>query len=115
MLFRVTIALLVLFAIALAQVPADFPKDIPIYKGAKVTKWDTNGPIRVLYLEVKADKADVVAFYKQELAAKGWKIAKAFSGSPDAFQATLGPRGISFGTLARNDITVIQIGLMPQG
>ena len=97
-----------------AGVPGEFPKDIPIYKGAKVTKWDTAGPIRVLFLEAADGKEAVVAFYRKELAAKGWKIEKAFSGSPDAFQAALGKRMISFGTLRQGARTVIQIGLMPE-
>ena len=116
------LAILLAVTIALAQtprpapagVPADFPKDIPIYKGAKVTNWDTTGPIRILFLEADGEKADIVAFYKKELAGKGWKIEKAFSGSPDAFQAILGKRMISFGTLTRGRKTGIQIGLMPE-
>jgi hypothetical protein len=120
MLNRIILSFALLMAAGFAQsstssttVPADFPKDIPVYKGAEVASWNNKPPIPMLVLKAKSSKSDILAFYKKELGAKGWKIDKAFSGSPDAFQATLGTRMISFGTLAQGGITVIQIGLVP--
>jgi hypothetical protein len=120
MLNRIILFLTLLVTAGFAQsrsasttVPADFPKDIPIYKGAEVSSWNNKPPIPMLVLKSKDSKPNILAFYKKELAAKGWKIDKAFSGSPDAFQATLGSRMISFGTLTQGGTTVIQIGLVP--
>ena len=58
------------------QLPADYPKDIPVYKDAKIVVTQTiserNG--RNLVLE-SGDTAEVIAeFYKKELAAREWTI-----------------------------------------
>ena len=98
-------------------VPANFPKDIPLYKNAKVTDVQPPPPgmppavaLYVVFLETPDSKATVLEFYKRELAAAGWKLEKAFSGSPDAFQGTKSDRMLSFGVLEKGKNTGIQIG-----
>ena len=106
-----------------AKLPADFPKDVPIYKNSTVTSY---GPLipgntqagNVLILETSDAKADVLAFYKKELPANGWKMEKPYSGSPDALQGRKGERMISFAVTESHfgpkQVTKIQIGLMGQ-
>jgi hypothetical protein len=81
------------------KVPADFPKDFPIYKNAIVRGY---GPIipsnpklgNVLVLETPDAKATVMAFYKTELPANGWTL-QTFGGAPDSLAASKGNRRIS--------------------
>lgn len=58
-----------------AQIPSGFPSDVPIFPGAKVvfgTKDAETG--YVVSLAAKASAAEVGAYYKAELAKKGWNI-----------------------------------------
>jgi hypothetical protein len=81
------------------KVPADFPKDFPIYKNAIVTSY---GPIipsnpglgNVLVLQTPDAKASVLAFYKTELPANGWTL-QTFSGALDTLAASKADRRIS--------------------
>jgi hypothetical protein len=101
------------------KVPADFPKDFPIYKNAVVRNY---GPIipsnpklgNILVLETPDSKASVIAFYKTELPANGWTL-QSFEGAPDSLAAGKGERRISVnvsesGTGA-NRTTVIHLGV----
>lgn len=58
------------------KVPDDYPKDVPVYKNAKVmmstSVAEKNG--RSLVLESSDDTAKIAAFYKKELESGGWKI-----------------------------------------
>jgi hypothetical protein len=97
-------------------IPANFPKDIPVYIDAKVTDVQPPPPgmpaaaaLYVVFLETPDSKATALEFYKRELAAAGWKLENAFSGSPDAFQGMKGDRMLSFGVLERGENTGIQI------
>jgi hypothetical protein len=98
------------------KIPADFPKDIPIYKGATVTGFNpapTGMPsavlFNVLFLLTQDEKAAVLDFYQRELMANGWKLEKSFSESPDALQASQGDRKISLAVLTGGG-TKIQLG-----
>lgn len=65
------------------SLPEGFPKDFPIYTGAKLTSsWTTDGEsgkgISVVW--ETADSADKVqAFYKDKLSQLGWKIDNEFA------------------------------------
>jgi hypothetical protein len=67
-------------------------------------------------LETVDPKEKALAFYRTELPKNGWKLEKAFSGSPDAIQGTKGNRMISMAVLENQAgirrTTVIQIGLL---
>ena len=81
------------------KVPADFPKDFPIYKDATVRSY---GPIirsnpglgNVLALQTPDSKTKVLEFYRTELPANGWKL-ETFAGAPDSLAASKGERRIS--------------------
>ncbi|MDQ2900314.1 MAG: hypothetical protein M3Y07_11005 [Acidobacteriota bacterium] len=57
------------------SMPPDYPKDVPVYKDAKVvisqTMSEKNG--RHIMLETADPAAKIVDYYKKELDANGWK------------------------------------------
>lgn len=66
------------------SVPEDFPKDFPLYKGAKVTSslsgaqaGKSNGYWLTMATPDAADK--VVSFYKTELPKNGWTVESTFA------------------------------------
>ena len=86
-------------------VPADFPKDCPIFHGATVR--DYQGAIRnrvkvgnILVLETTAPSAAVVDFYKQALPANGWQLLKHPKNPNDELEGTKGGRRIMLGIVA---------------
>jgi hypothetical protein len=117
LLLCIALVLPALLAAAEAKLPADYPKDVPIYPGAKV---EQAGPaVKDMVVLSTADSKDkALAFYKAELPKNGWKIEKAYSGSPDALQGMKGSRMISMGVLVQSagskNTTKIQIGLLGQ-
>jgi hypothetical protein len=81
------------------KIPADFPKDFPIYKNATVRGYvpiiRSNPKLgNVLVLETPDPKASVLTFYKTELPANGWTL-QSFSGAPDSLAASKAERRIS--------------------
>lgn len=87
------------------KVPEAFPKDCPIYKDATIR--DYNPPMAanpkigtVLVLETTDPKAKVMAFYRRELPASGWKLRKQSSKTPDFLEATKDGRLIKLTVLA---------------
>ncbi len=54
--------------------PADFPKDVPVYPGATITASTTVPEGMNLVLNTADRASKVAAFYQQELKAKGWTI-----------------------------------------
>ncbi len=65
------------------ELPDEFPKDFPIYTGAKLTSsWTTDGESGkgVSVVWETTDSADKVqAFYKDKLPKSGWKIDNEFA------------------------------------
>lgn len=55
------------------QVPEDFPKDIHLYKGAKVESSIKTGNAIQLTLQTSDAAGKVADAYKKEMADKGWK------------------------------------------
>ena len=100
-----------LLLMAQARLPADFPKDVPIYPGATVKQAGATAKEMVI-LETRDAKGKALAFYKVELPKNGWKMEQPFSGSPDALQGRKGNRLISMGFLEQSKATEIQIGFM---
>jgi hypothetical protein len=101
-------------------VPADFPKDFPIYSEAKVRSYGPMVPANpalgmVLVLQTSDEKEAVLEFYRRELPAKGWTIERAYSEAPDSIAAHRANRRISVGVLdsvsAGKRITLIQLGV----
>lgn len=55
-------------------IPTGFPTDVPIFTGSKVVYGVKDNNEFVVSLAAKASAAEVTAFYKSELAKKGWTI-----------------------------------------
>ena|SRR5438876_597549 len=81
---RMTLAALALFCAACGSaptptvegVPDDYPKDVPIYPGAKVTMAQS-GPrqhLRDLMLVSNDSAGKIVDYYRKGLESNGWKI-----------------------------------------
>lgn len=70
------------------KLPADFPKDIPIYKPSKTTSSMSNTlegkKTFVVTLTTDADIDGVTDFYKSGLAGKGWTEKSALTGGDGA-------------------------------
>ena len=115
--------LLVSFAagsIGPTEIPADFPKDFPVYNEAKVRSYGPMVPLNpalgmVLVLQTFDSKDAVLEFYRRELPAKGWTIERAYSDAPDSIAAHKASRRISVGVLdsvaAGKRTTLIQLGV----
>ena len=54
--------------------PDNFPKDIPIYKGAKVQMASSQPKVSMVQLLVDAAAPDAAKYYQDELKAQGWEI-----------------------------------------
>ena len=54
--------------------PADFPKDVPIYKGATVKMAGSQGKGMMAMLVISAAQADAAKYYQDELKNQGWEI-----------------------------------------
>jgi len=102
------------------KVPEDFPNDFPIYKNAAIKRYGPMVPAspklgNVLILETADSKAEVLEFYNQELAAKGWNVEKPLSTAPDSLTACKSERRISVNVLDSQSggkhVTVIQLGV----
>ncbi len=63
-----------------AEVPADFPKDVPIYKDAALDRVQNlaNNAHNVIF-STQAPIADVSNFYQSQMTGSGWKISEQFS------------------------------------
>jgi len=69
-----------------AKVPEGFPKDVPIYAGAKVLA-SSSMPEQNTYmvqLESQDTLENVGAYYKKEMAAQGWKEESSMSQAGDS-------------------------------
>ena len=102
------------------KVPEDFPNDFPVYKHAEIKRYGPMVPAspklgNVLILETPDSKAEVLEFYSQELAAKGWSVEKPLSTAPDSLTACKSERRISVNVLDSQSggkhVTVIQLGV----
>lgn len=63
-------------------IPEKFPKDVPIYKGAKVTAAMSLPEGFNVGMQSKDALAKIVSFYKEKLAAEGWTEKGTFA-TPD--------------------------------
>ncbi len=64
------------------ELPDDFPKDVPVYKNAKLTSAITtksdNGSLTAITLETKDGKDEVAKFYEDGLTENGFEIQGRF-------------------------------------
>ncbi len=106
------------------KLPADFPKDIPLYRDAKLYKagnYMDNPKLGKQYLFDTADAVDAaIAFYKAQLPASGWTITKnSYVANPNTITIMKGNRMVMIspnrvmanggGQVTRIDITVMAL------
>lgn len=97
---------------AVGSLPADFPKDIPVYTGATVVAGATGAMGKGASFST-ADGADKVAeYYKAELPKQGWADVKSVAAGPaTAITASKEKRMLSIGlTKGPDGKTVIAVG-----
>jgi hypothetical protein len=99
--------------VATGSLPADFPKDIPIYTGAGITSASTTGGTVGAVLTTSDDPAKVASFYKDELAKNGWSKPQAVDmAGTSSISATKEKRRIGVGiTKSQDGKTNISIGV----
>ncbi|HTM49327.1 MAG TPA: hypothetical protein VL285_11615 [Bryobacteraceae bacterium] len=81
------------------KVPADYPKDLPVYENAKVIMVQSANEknMRTMVLESQDEVGKIVDFYKQGLESNGWKMegtmsmgeVNMFTGVKDKRQAVI--------------------------
>jgi hypothetical protein len=95
------------------QLPADWPKDVPVYPGAKVQvsgTSNTNGAASMF--TIPGGKADVVSFYKQKLVEEGWVIdVAADMGASSIVSASKDQRTIAVQIAESGEQTTVTIGI----
>lgn len=84
-------------------IPADFPKDIPIFAQSKLRMASGGGAMRLFGFVLPGTPAEGMAFYEKEFAAQGWEVKPhmAMGGSlmlqggkaGRTFMLTIGPDG----------------------
>jgi hypothetical protein len=95
------------------SLPADFPKDVPVYEGASVTSASTTGGVAGAVLMTSDAPDKVSAFYKDELAKQGWSKPQAIDMSgTSTITATKDKRRVSVAiTKAQDGKTSISLGV----
>jgi hypothetical protein len=105
------------------KLPADFPKDIPLYKNARLThagNWMDNPKLGKNFYFDTADAVDAaIAFYKAQLPAAGWTITKnSYVANPNTISVMKGSRMVMVSPNRVNgkggEVTRIEIILMGQ-
>ena len=69
-----------------ADVPANFPKDVPIYKDAELARVQDlpNNAHNVLF-KTAAPVAEVFSFYQDKMSREGWRVSEQFQRKGHAF------------------------------
>jgi hypothetical protein len=96
-----------------ATLPADFPKDVPIYAGAQIVSAATTGGTVGAVLSTADTPELVTDFYKSELEKSGWAKPQAVNAAgTSTMTATKEKRRVSVGiTKGADGKTSISIGV----
>lgn len=94
------------------SLPADFPKDIPVYTGATVVAGATGAMGKGASFSTADDAAKVAEFYKAELAKQGWTDVKSMAAGPaTSVTASKDKRMLAIGiTKGPDGKTMISVG-----
>lgn len=93
------------------QLPDDFPKDVPVYKGAKIegsiSSQGAQGAGMTIILEARAGFDTVASYYRKEMPAEGWQEISKFEVGEGASRAGMygyekGSRSATI-NISRND------------
>lgn len=93
-------------------IPADFPKEIPIYAGSTVVQTVTTPDGAHAMLKSTDAATKVMAFYKERLTGDGWKTEMAMqSAGGDMLSVTKGPLSLAILVSASDGTTMISATL----
>jgi len=87
------------------SLPDNFPKDVPLYKGAKIKMATTTGKMMMVMQETKDNAPDVIKFYSDGLKAQGWEIETTMN---------MGDMSLVIGKKGKNSCQVTA-GKIPEG
>lgn len=92
--------------------PDDFPKDVPIYKGAVVKMAASQGKQLIVHLHVTASFTEAGKFYQDQLKSQGWEIGTTMNmGDTSMVTANKAGRQCSVVAAKQDDGAVIQISV----
>jgi hypothetical protein len=90
--------------------PDNFPKDVPIYKGAVVKVASTQGKMMLVHLTVSAPMAEVFKFYQDQLKEQGWEIETTMSlGEGNMLAAKKADRKCSAMVMKQDNGSMVQL------
>ena len=92
--------------------PDNFPKDVPIYKGAVVKMAASQSGQLIVHLHVTASCADAAKFYQEQLKSQGWEIDTSMNmGDTGMVTAKKAGRQCAVVIAKQDDGTVIQLSV----
>lgn len=96
--------------------PASFPKDVPVLKGATVKVAMTQGKQMVVHLHVTSAAADAAKFYNDELKGQGWEIETTMNmGDTSMVSAKKAGRQCNVVASKESDGTLVQVVVSQEG
>jgi hypothetical protein len=96
--------------------PDNFPKDVPIYKGAVVQLASTQDKMMMVHLTLSAPVAEALQFYQDQLKEQGWEIKSTMNmGEGSMVIAKKGERECSAVIAKEDKGTRIQLTVSQQG
>jgi hypothetical protein len=96
--------------------PDNFPKDVPIYKGAVVQVASTQGKTMLVHLNVDAAVADALKYYQAELKSQGWQIDSTMNmGDGSMLVAKKGHRQCSALVMKQEKGAMVQLSVTQEG
>jgi hypothetical protein len=94
--------------------PDDFPKDVPIYKGAVVKVAATQGKMIMVQLSVPAPMSSSTKYYQDQLKDQGWEIQSMMNmGEGSMVIAKKGDRQCSAVVSKDGSASSVQISVTP--
>ena len=96
--------------------PDNFPKDVPIYKGAVVQVASTQGKTMMVHFTVDAAAGDALKYYQDELKSQGWQIDSTMNmGEGSMLIAKKGDRQCSALVMKQDRGAMVQLSVTQQG
>jgi hypothetical protein len=96
--------------------PADFPDDVPIFKGATVKVAMTQGKQKIVHLYAPVAVAEAAKFYGDELKSRGWEIESTMNmGEVSMVSAKKKNRQCSVTVAKESGGTLIQLAISQEG
>jgi hypothetical protein len=95
------------------SLPADFPKDVPVYPGATIVSASNVGGTSGAVLSTADEGDKVAAYYKDELAKQGWSSPQAMNaGGTNVVRATKEKRQVAVSiTKGADGKTSVSLGI----